>query len=376
MKTLSILTPTRYPWRFNGPRHSRHRIEHRTFLPLNYLSTKVEGITLFNPLPPRHFDLVHAFNRLPIGTTPYIIGFESHLPRAYGLEQTAYFGMLRRSLASRRCRGIIAISEHARGIFEAVHADAAERDVLLAKTTVRYPNLPLPDWVESNEPPITDRIRVSFVGNHFARKGGCVAIRLAELGAARGVPLHISIASTLTMGRGIWTDPLREGYFHDWRRRLEHPAITLLGSIDNAAVTDLFRRSDFSLLTTFSDTFGYSALEAMAVGCPVIATRQGALPEFICDRQNGILLDLPTNRYGEWVASNAANRDSPAFEATFTDEVERLAQQALEAIMQTYEEPGSLARMRVAARETIAIHFGSQEASRFWDEYYEAALAS
>ncbi|WP_035658948.1 glycosyltransferase family 4 protein [Bradyrhizobium sp. STM 3809] len=376
MKTLSILTPTRYPWRFNGPRHSRHRIEHRTFLPLNYVSTKIEGITLFNPLPPRRFDLVHAFNRLPIGTTPYIIGFESHLPRAYGLEQTAYFRTLRRSLASPRCRGIIAISEHARRIFEAVHADAPEADVLLAKTIVRFPNLPLPDLVEPDEPRISDHIRVSFVGNHFARKGGCVAIRLAELAAARGIALHLTIASTLTMGRGIWTDPQREGYFDDWLRRLEHPAITLLGPIDNAAVMDLFRYSDFSLLTTFSDTFGYSALEAMAVGCPVIGTRQGALPEFIRDGQNGILLDLPTDEYGEWIESNTANRDSPAFEAKFTDEVERLAQQALDAIVRTHEEPGVLARMRVAARQTIATHFGSQDASRFWDDYYEVALNS
>src|SRR5689334_20146774 len=118
---MRILAPTRYPWTFNGPRQSRHTIDRRAFVPFNHVTAKLEGVTIFNPLPPAQCDLVHAFNRIPLGTTPFVIGFESHLPRAFGLEQSWYFHKLRSILAGPRCRGIIAISNHAAGIFRAMH---------------------------------------------------------------------------------------------------------------------------------------------------------------------------------------------------------------------------------------------------------------
>ena len=119
-RSLSILAPTRYPWKFNSPKHSRHRISVRHFLPLNYISKKIEGITIFNPLPPRHFDLIHAFNRIPITWLPFIIGFESHLPRGFGIENSAFtFRYMTSRLASDNCRAIIATSEFARRTFRA-----------------------------------------------------------------------------------------------------------------------------------------------------------------------------------------------------------------------------------------------------------------
>ena len=60
-KSLTILAPDRYPWRFNGPRNSRHDLTIRKFAPFNYLSPKLEGITVYNPLPIRHFDIIHGF---------------------------------------------------------------------------------------------------------------------------------------------------------------------------------------------------------------------------------------------------------------------------------------------------------------------------
>lgn len=375
MTPLSILAPTRYPWRFNSPRHSMHRISNRAFVPLNRIDRRIEGITVLNPWPPRRFDLVHAFNRIPIGTTPYVIGFESHLPRAYGLERTGYFRRLQRALASPRCRGIVAISEHARGIFQAMHAGSPDADALAAKLTLRYPNVavgpPPPRFAAAAHAPL----HISFVGAHFARKGGCVAVRLAELASARGVPLAITIVSALEMGGGIWTDPLRDGYFDDWRRRLAHPAITLLGPLPNAAVVALLRRSHFSLLATFGDTFGYGAIEAMMVGCPVIGTRQGALPEFIVDGVNGVLLDLPTDPLGHWLGSSAADRDTPAFERMFTGEIERMAAGALDAIMTVTADRAGYAGMRDAAFATVAAKFDAHDATRFWDRYYADAAA-
>ncbi|WP_174293494.1 glycosyltransferase family 4 protein [Sphingomonas bacterium] len=370
-RPLTILAPTRYPWRFNGPRASRHRVCNRSFVPLGRLDPRIEGVTIANPWPPRRFDLVHAFNRIPIGTTPYVIGFESHLPRAYGLEDTGYFHRLQRSLASERCRGIVAISDHALAIFRATHRGSPLAATLEAKLCRRYPNLPVAAAMPERHRQ-GDAIEVAFVGNHFARKGGCVAVRLAEIAAERGLALRLTIASSLQMGGGIWTDPRRAGYFDGWRRRLDHPGITVVGPLPNAQVGALFARSDVALLASFGDTFGYGAIEAMAAGCPVVATRQGAFPEFIADGVDGVLLDLPTNGFGEWVGSSAPDRDTPAFERLFTDEVERLAEESFAAIAGLGG--AALTAMRGRAFATARRMFDAADANRFWDDYYAAAV--
>jgi glycosyltransferase involved in cell wall biosynthesis len=60
--------------------------------------------------------------------------------------------------------------------------------------------------------------------------------------------------------------------------------VTSHGTQPNSAVLDLIGRSHSLLLPTFTDTFGYSAIGAMARYTPVIATDVGALPEFVEDQ--------------------------------------------------------------------------------------------
>lgn len=377
---LRILAPTRYPWRFNGPRQSRHRVENRDFVPFNKLSPAIEGITLFNPWPPRRFDLVHAFNRIPLGPTPFLIGFESHLPRAFGAEGGRYWRWLVDRLASPRCRAIVAISRYAERVFLDQHAGAPQLEALRRKLHVRLPNLPAADSAEAvtdEAPADGEPLRVAFVGNHFGRKGGCVGVRMAELALARGVPLQVEIVSKLEVGGDIWTDPPDPAFFSPYLEALHRlPNIRHHPGLGNDAVLALLRRSPFSLLATFSDTFGYSAIEAMSQGSVVIATRQGALPECLDDGESGVLLDLPLSPLGEWqhVAGGAPRRD-PAYAALYRDEIERLATEALDRITAIASVPGRLAAMRRAARRAAAARFSARAADSYWDDLYTRAAA-
>jgi glycosyltransferase involved in cell wall biosynthesis len=371
---LSVLAPVRYPWRFNSPRTSVHDIAIRTFVPFNKFSQKIEGITLFNPFPLKHFDLIHAFNRIPLGRTPFIIGFESHLPRAFGMEDTSYFQYLVRRLAGPQCRKIVAISDHARRIFAAQHRDSPLFPALEAKLITRFPNVEVPDTADAMLDAPADPLILTFVGNHFARKGGCVAVKMAEMALERGLPVLVHIVSALEAGGSIWTDPPEASFHEPYLKLLELPNVRHHRNLPNQEVTALLRRSHFSLLPTFSDTFGYSAIESMINHTPVIATSQGALPEFIRHGENGILLDLPVNEAGEWAFSSPGERHTERYRKLFASEIQRLAGDAVTALLKVMETPGALAAMRLKAREDAVANFNASDAARFWDDLYLKAV--
>jgi glycosyltransferase involved in cell wall biosynthesis len=370
---LSVLAPTRYPWRFNSPRHTRHKIETRNFVPMNYISPKLEGITVLSPLPPRKFDIVHAFNRIPLGSTPFVMSFESHMPRGFGVEQSRLYRFMMNQLLSERCVGIGAISKHARRIFLTSHENHPRFDQLKRKLFLRYPNMVIEDRADTYTEETQYPIRVVFVGNHFARKGGCVGVRMAELALEQGIPLEVDIISTVEVGAASWTDPLAPGYFDRYRKLLTLPNVRHVQNIPNAQVLEIVRNAHFSLLTTFCDTFGYSVIESEANYVPVIGTAQGALPEFITHQKNGILLPMDTTEIGEW-SHIADDRSTPEFADVHAREIERMAQESLREIVTIMEDQNRYKAMRQAAYETAKSMFSSTDATAFWDEYYVDAV--
>jgi glycosyltransferase involved in cell wall biosynthesis len=374
---LNILAPTRYPWRFNSPRQSKHSISNRNFLPLNYIHSSIEGVTVLNPLPLRKFDLIHAFNRIPVGVSPFVIGFESHLPRAFGREEGQLFAVLSRMLTGKRCRKIVAISQFARRQLFCQHDGKPWFDSIASKVTVRYPNILVPQEPDSLAASQNEAVRLVFVGNHFVRKGGLVALRLAQIANQEGFQLKVDIISALQAGGKSWVGPTRQGFFSEYYRLLDTlPNVTQHGSLPNAAVLDLIGRSHFLLLPTFADSFGYSAIEAMARYTPVIATSQGALPEFVEDEVNGILLSLDTDEMGVWKHSGRTDRHLPAYEAMFHDEVERLADQLFKKLQACMQTRSIYTGMRAKARSTAEALFASGDAQMFWDDLYREAVCS
>jgi len=66
--------------------------------------------------------------------------------------------------------------------------------------------------------------------------------------------------------------------------------VRFLGKVDNVA--DVLRGADLFLLPSQSESFGLAALEAMACGVPVIASRAGGIPEVVEDGATGFLLEI------------------------------------------------------------------------------------
>jgi N-acetyl-alpha-D-glucosaminyl L-malate synthase BshA len=78
-------------------------------------------------------------------------------------------------------------------------------------------------------------------------------------------------------------------------------SVSFLGKLDQIA--PLLAAADLFLLPSQNESFGLSALEALASGVPVVGTNAGGLPEVIRDGETGILCEV-----GDIVGMAAAAR--------------------------------------------------------------------
>jgi glycosyltransferase involved in cell wall biosynthesis len=66
--------------------------------------------------------------------------------------------------------------------------------------------------------------------------------------------------------------------------------VSFLGSVPRTRVLQLFRAADASILPSAWENFPHTVVEALAVGCPVIATAVGGVPEVVRNGENGLLV--------------------------------------------------------------------------------------
>ncbi len=118
--------------------------------------------------------------------------------------------------------------------------------------------------------------------------------------------------------------------------------VIFLGKQDSVA--ELLACADLFLLPSASESFGLSALEAMASGVPVIATAVGGVPEVVSDGVTGVLRPLGA--------------------------IEEMA----EAGIALLRDPQRWQEMSRAAREAAAEQFGVNAIVSQYERYYEKVL--
>ena len=75
-------------------------------------------------------------------------------------------------------------------------------------------------------------------------------------------------------------------------KRLPAQNLVFLGVIPSEDIINYYRKCKISVLPSLYEPFGLSALEAMACGCAIVATKAGGLVEFIDSGINGILVEI------------------------------------------------------------------------------------
>jgi glycosyltransferase involved in cell wall biosynthesis len=113
-----------------------------------------------------------------------------------------------------------------------------------------------------------------YVGRLAPEKG---VERLLEW--SRGLPLELVVAGGGPPG------------FLAHLRSMAGPNTTFTGPVSGSALIDLYARCRYLAFLPDAEEFGLVALEAMAAAKPVLASRQGALPDLVRDGQTGFLVE-------------------------------------------------------------------------------------
>jgi hypothetical protein len=118
----------------------------------------------------------------------------------------------------------------------------------------------------------SDKLRLLFVGNDLARKGGAFLLDLFTA--------CLSTFCTLTM---VSHDPLL--------RRIEAPAgVTLYPGLPRSRLVEIFQQSDVFVLPTYREPLGHVLTEAAACGIPAVARDVGGVHCRVSDGVTGRLI--------------------------------------------------------------------------------------
>ena len=152
--------------------------------------------------------------------------------------------------------------------------------------------------------------------------------------------VRAAVPSVLVM---IGDGPDRVDAEEEARRLGVDKDVSFLGNLVDVA--PLLAAADLFLLTTDRESFGLSALEALASGVPVVGAGVGGLPEVVRHNETGMLCDV-----GDTAAMASAAID-------------------------LLRDPARWARMSAAAAADARARFGMNEVVAQYEALYASALA-
>jgi glycosyltransferase involved in cell wall biosynthesis len=87
-------------------------------------------------------------------------------------------------------------------------------------------------------------------------------------------------------------EPYRKRLLNEVGKDLDMSRVHFLGQVPYATLIRIYQVSSAHVYLTYPFVLSWSVLEAMAAGCPVIASRTAPVEEVISDGRNGFLTDF------------------------------------------------------------------------------------
>lgn len=128
-----------------------------------------------------------------------------------------------------------------------------------------------------------------YVGRIEPLKGLDTLLRAAAILSERVTDLRVILVGGVSQPGDLATEAeLRRLRSLAAELRIEH-VVDFYGPVEQSRLPDLYRAADVSVAPSHYESFGMAALESLACGTPVVASRVGGLQSTIRDGENGFL---------------------------------------------------------------------------------------
>jgi glycosyltransferase involved in cell wall biosynthesis len=159
-----------------------------------------------------------------------------------------------------------------------------------------------------------DRNVVLFVGRFDRIKGADLVLKAFAIAARERPHLRLIFVGPdvgLTNEQGL---PMNfEEFVEKEIPSYARPRIHFYGTLTRPEIEDLRKKAFLTVVTSRYETFGNVVIEAMAFGCPIVATGVGGILEIIKDKQNGLMAPLSASGIASTVTKLL---DNPELAAT------------------------------------------------------------
>jgi glycosyltransferase involved in cell wall biosynthesis len=138
-------------------------------------------------------------------------------------------------------------------------------------------------------PQTRDRDRVLFVGRFDRVKGPDILLNALERLVDRRPELKLDLVGP---DRGL-DEATGTIYLADFLQQRVSPRlrgrVTVHGSLPPSAIASIRRSAHVTVVPSRFESFSMTALEALAAGCPLVASDAGGIPEVVRDGVSGLL---------------------------------------------------------------------------------------
>lgn len=283
-------------------------------------------------------DIIHFFNAVSYGKTPWVSTFETIIPRfkiALDREESNLkevrdnpeIAAALEQLASSSCKNIIAISKAAalhQKKFLALFPEFQKS--IQQKLLIIHP--PQPVMIQQGELLKfykTGKTDITFmlVGHQFFSKGGReILSTFEEFRKSENLPIKLIIVSKLYTDNYATGTSLHDVDLIKIQLRKNQDWVTHYDSLPQHALQELMQKKcDIGLLPSYAETYGYSVLEFQSYGRPVITTNIRAFPEINND-DIGWVIPIPLGSNGDSILHTPDNKKNIYY--TITNGLKRI----------------------------------------------------